>query len=60
MPDATYTATADRRPDYPCDICGQDVVAGERVHVTENGLTVEHAACARDWFRRNFGRETLA
>lgn len=61
MPDqpSTFTATAATLPAYPCDHCGHDVVPGERVHVTDRGLTVEHATCSRDWFRRNFGRESL-
>lgn len=44
---------------YPCDICGMAVVAGERVVVEDNGLTIQHTACVRAWFRRNFGREYL-
>lgn len=56
----TTTATAQNLPAYPCDICGQDVVAGERVSVTDNGLTVEHIACASNWRRSNFGRESLS
>lgn len=59
MPDRTFTATASDSPEYPCDICHMDVEPGERVHVTDNGLTVEHASCATDWRRRNFGRESL-
>lgn len=55
----TFTATAQTIPAYPCDICEHDVTPGERVHVTDNGLTVEHADCARNWRRVNFGRETL-
>jgi hypothetical protein len=54
-----FTATAETLPAYPCDICHQDVVAGERVTVTDGGLTVEHTACTAYWFRSNFGRETL-
>lgn len=56
----TFTATETRKPDYPCDICHMDVQAGEKVHVTDGGLTVEHADCARGWFRSNFGREGLS
>jgi hypothetical protein len=56
----TYTATETKKPTYPCDICGERVESGERVHVTDNGLTVEHAHCASDWFRGNFGRESLS
>lgn len=59
MPAETYTATAARRPVHPCDICTETVQPGERVHVADGGLTVEHAACATDWRRRNFGREAL-
>jgi hypothetical protein len=58
--DMTFTATETRRPAHPCDICGHDVQPGERVHVTDAGLTVEHAACTSGWQRRNFGREGLA
>lgn len=56
----TLTATAHNMPAYPCDICGHAVEAGEKVHVTDNGLTVEHAACASNWRRSNFGREGLS
>lgn len=56
----TFTATTQNSPEHPCDICGQAVEAGERVSVTDGGLTVEHTTCSRDWFHRNFGRETLA
>lgn len=55
----TYTATVDTLPAYPCDICGQSVEAGERVAVTDGGLTVEHTACASGWRRVNYGREFL-
>jgi hypothetical protein len=55
----TYTASAETLPAYACDICGDHVKAGEKVSVTDNGLTVEHTACTADWFRRNYGRETL-
>lgn len=41
-----------------CDICGQAIVAGERVQNDCDELV--HTACVRDWFRRNFGREGLA
>ena len=56
----TITATPQNRPDYPCDICHQHVQDGERVHITDNGLTVEHVDCARNWFLRNYGRERLS
>lgn len=59
-PDAAFTASDTRKPEYPCDICGHDVVAGERVSVTDNGLTVEHTACVTGWVRRNYGREGLS
>lgn len=55
----TYTTSAQTLPEYPCDICTMDVQSGEKVHVTDSGLTVEHADCARNWKNRNFGRETL-
>jgi hypothetical protein len=54
-----FVATESTKPDYPCDVCGLDVEAGERVSVTDNGLTVEHTACAADWLARNYGREGL-
>ncbi len=56
----TFIATAETLPAYACDICEQDVQIGERVHVTDGGLTVEHADCAKHWFRSNYGRECLA
>lgn len=52
--------TAETLPEYPCDICGHDVEPGEKVHVSDGGLTVEHDACVRHWFRRNFDREGLS
>lgn len=61
MPDhSTFTATAETLPAYPCDICSQDVEVGERVAVSDGGLTVEHTACVSGWRRRNFGREGLS
>lgn len=56
----TFTATDTNKPEFACDICSHDVVAGERVSVTDNGLTVEHTACVSNWRRSNFGRETLS
>ncbi len=44
---------------YPCDICGQAIIPGEQITVTDGGLTVEHTACTGHWFRSNFGRESL-
>jgi len=56
----TIPQTADEaRTLYPCDICHMDVEVGEKVHVTDNGLTVEHVDCTRGWFRSNYGRESL-
>jgi len=57
----TYTVATDAEAHalYPCDHCGMGIVKGERVAVSNNGLTVEHTACVRDWFRRNYGREGL-
>jgi hypothetical protein len=46
-------------PEYPCDICGQHVEAGEKFFVSDGGMTVEHADCVHGWFRGNFGRESL-
>jgi hypothetical protein len=54
-----FIANNNNLPEYPCDICGDAVVAGEKVSVTDAGLTVEHTTCTRAWFGRNFGRETL-
>lgn len=54
-----YIAKPATLPEYPCDICGEAVMPGERVSVEDNGLTVEHTACTAHWFRSNFGRETL-
>jgi hypothetical protein len=45
-------------PEYPCDICGMHIQAGEKFTHDPKGETT-HNDCARDWFRRNFGREGL-
>lgn len=55
-----YTATTQNLPAYPCDVCGQQVQPGEKVSVTDGGLTVEHKTCSTSWLRRNYGRESLA
>ena len=50
----------DNIPEHSCDLCGERVVPGEHFTVSDGGLTVEHDACADDWFRRNYGREGVA
>lgn len=55
----TITVSESNRPAYPCDICGCETEDGERVVVTDGGLTVEHVDCASGWLRSNFGRESL-
>jgi hypothetical protein len=60
MDTMTFTASAENMPAYPCDVCEDHVEAGERVHVADGGLTVEHVACASNWRRANFGREILS
>lgn len=41
-----------------CDICRDPIFDTEGVH--DDGDEVAHTACVPDWFRRNFGRETLS
>lgn len=40
-----------------CDICNQQIAAGERFH--DDGDEIAHTSCVRNWFRGNFGRESL-
>lgn len=40
-----------------CDICHDHIMAGERY--SDDGSEIAHTACVRDWFHRNFGRESL-
>jgi hypothetical protein len=54
-PDRT---TRRETPDQACDICSMPILAGERW--SDDGSEIAHTACMRDWFRRNFGRESLA
>lgn len=42
-----------------CDVCGERIEPGERYTSDPKGETT-HDDCARDWFRRNFGREGLS
>lgn len=44
-------------PAQTCDICGDVIEPGE--HWSDDGSEVAHTACVDDWFRRNFGRESL-
>lgn len=55
-----HTANAADLPDYPCDICGMAVEPGEKFTAADGGLTIEHIACTRAWFRRSFGAEALS
>lgn len=51
-------------PDQPtprptCDICNQTIRADERFIDEGEGGEIAHTACVGQWFRGNFGRETL-
>lgn len=50
----TDTPATERR----CDICDEKITADERFH--DDGHEIAHVDCVRNWFRRNYGRETLA
>lgn len=54
----TLTATITAPAPHACDICSQRIETGERYTHDPKGETT-HNDCARDWFRRNFGRESL-
>lgn len=40
-----------------CEICGDEILAGEKV--TDDGSEIAHTACVKHWFAANFGAETL-
>jgi hypothetical protein len=42
--------TAQPLPEYPCDICGEHIQAGEKFSHDPKGETT-HNDCARNWFR---------
>lgn len=41
-----------------CDICHQAILADERF--LDDGSEIVHVDCYRQWFSRNFGRESLS
>jgi hypothetical protein len=41
-----------------CDICHQQIASGERS--VDDGSEIAHTACVGQWFRSNFGRESLS
>jgi hypothetical protein len=56
MPDHR-TATPAATVLHTCDICSQAIVQGEKF--SDDGSEIAHTACVGQWFRSQWGRETL-